>query len=108
MFSECAGTHDESFAVAGQTGAAEWADIVDRYGLDAPRDMPSCVGNSWSYADILFGSLGARPLRALLSTIKICRAGFHDCIDTADMFRFWFAKLQAQRRLPSVLLQPER
>ena len=83
--------------------AGEWADVVDRYGLDAPRDMSALVGNSWSYADILFGSLGGRPSPALLSTIKIRRAGFHDCLDTADMFGYWFAKLQDQRQLPAVL-----
>jgi nucleoside-diphosphate-sugar epimerase len=83
--------------------AAEWADIVDRYGLRAPRNMAAFVGNSWTYADVLFGSLGARPLPALLSTIKIRRAGFHDCIDTAEMFRYWFAKLQGERQLPCPL-----
>ena len=87
--------------------AAEWAEVVDRFGLDSPRDMAAFVGNSWSYADILFGSLGARPLPALLSTIKIRRAGFHDCLDTVDMFRYWFAKLQEQRQLPPALLESE-
>ncbi len=80
--------------------AGEWADIVDSYGLDAPRDMAAFVGDSWSYADILFGSLGGRSMPALLSTIKIRQAGFHDCLDTADMFRYWFAELQDKRRLP--------
>jgi nucleoside-diphosphate-sugar epimerase len=81
--------------------AVEWAEIVDAHGLDAPREMAAFVGNSWSYADILFGTLGARPLPALLSTIKIRQAGFHDCIDTSDMFRYWFAKMQEQRLFPA-------
>ena len=83
--------------------AAEWAEMVDSYRLDAPRDMAAFVGNAWSYADILFGTLGGRPLPALLSTIKIRAAGFHDCIDTSDMFQYWFARLQEQRQFPSVL-----
>ncbi len=81
--------------------AAEWAEIVDGYGLGAPRDMAAFVGNSWRYADLLFGASGARPLPALLSTIKIRAAGFHECIDTAEMFRYWFAALQGQRQFPS-------
>jgi nucleoside-diphosphate-sugar epimerase len=85
--------------------AAEWAEIVDSYGLDAPRDMAAFVGNSWSYADILFGTLGQRPLPALLSTIKLRQAGFHDCIDTTEMFRYWFARLLEQRQFPSPLLE---
>ena len=64
-------------------------------------DMAAFVGTSWQYADILFGSLGApRPLPGLLSTIKLRRAGFGDCIDTEDMFREWFARLQRRRLLP--------
>ena len=80
--------------------AAEWSRIVDRHSLSSPRDMAAFVGGSWAYADILFGSLGARPLPALLSTIKIRQAGFTDCIDTEDMFREWFARLQEARLLP--------
>lgn len=80
--------------------AAEWSRVVDRYSLRAPRDLAGFVGDSWAYADILFGTLGSRPLPALLSTIKIRQAGFADCIDTEDMFREWFARLQHARLLP--------
>lgn len=92
--------HSMRLAEAMPPRAAEWAEIVDGNALNAPRDMATFVGNSWSYADILFGTLGARPLPALLSTIKIRQAGFHDCIDTTDMFRYWFAELQEQGMLP--------
>ena len=38
--------------------AAEWAAIVDRYGLRAPRSLDEFVGQSFVYADLL---LGLRP-----------------------------------------------
>ena len=80
----------------------EWAAVVDRYGLRSPADMADFVGGSWAYADILFGALGrARPLPALLSTVKIRQAGFGDCVDTEDMFDEWLARLQERRLLPS-------
>ncbi len=63
--------------------------------------MTAFVGASWQYADVLFGALGGRPLPALLSTVKIRRAGFGDCIDTEDMFQEWFAILQHNGLLPA-------
>jgi nucleoside-diphosphate-sugar epimerase len=83
-------------------GHAEvWARIVDRYGLAAPRELHAYVGNSWIYADLLFGA-GRTEARtpALLSTVKLRQAGFGDCIDTEDMFREWSALLQERRLLP--------
>jgi nucleoside-diphosphate-sugar epimerase len=80
--------------------APEWANVVDRYRLRAPRDMGAFVGSSWQYADILFGASGTRPLPALLSTVKIRQAGFAECIDTEDMFREWFAAFQQRQLLP--------
>ncbi|MDZ7676910.1 MAG: NAD-dependent epimerase/dehydratase family protein [Acidimicrobiales bacterium] len=80
--------------------STEWASIVDRHGLRAPRDLHAFVGSSWQYGDILLGAMGERPLPALLSTVKIRRAGFDDCIDTEVMFREWFARLQASGMLP--------
>jgi hypothetical protein len=81
--------------------ADEWAEVVDRHDLQSPRDLPAFVGGSWSYADIMFGSLGSpRALPALLSTVKIRQAGFGDCVDTEDMLREWIAIFQARRLLP--------
>jgi nucleoside-diphosphate-sugar epimerase len=81
--------------------AAEWEAVVDRYDLVAPRAMAAFVGGSWTYADILFGSLGdPRPLPALMSTVKLRHAGFGECIDTEDMFREWLAIFQQRRLLP--------
>jgi nucleoside-diphosphate-sugar epimerase len=80
--------------------ADEWAQVVDAHQLTAPRDLAAFVGGSWTYADILFGSAGRRPLPALLSTVKIRQAGFGDCIDTEDMFRELIGEMQARRLLP--------
>jgi nucleoside-diphosphate-sugar epimerase len=81
--------------------AGEWADVVDRYRLRSPRDLRAFVGGSWSYADIMFGSLGApRTLPAVLSTVKIRQAGFGDCVDTEDMLRGWLELFQQRRLLP--------
>ena len=81
--------------------AAEWADVVDRYRLLAPREMSAYVGSSWQYGDLLFGVGTRRSVPALLSTVKIRQAGFGDCIDTEDMFREWLAILQERRLLPA-------
>ena len=79
----------------------EWARLVDGHGLRAPRELAAFVGNAWQYADLLFGTRGARPLPALLSTIKLRRAGFPDCLDTEDMFRDWFGRYRALGLLPA-------
>jgi nucleoside-diphosphate-sugar epimerase len=91
-----------ALAVEMPTRAEEWAGVVDRHGLRAPRDLHAFVGGSWVYADILFGAPGrVRPVPALLSTVKLRQAGFGDCVDTEDMFRDWLARLQDRRLLPT-------
>jgi nucleoside-diphosphate-sugar epimerase len=81
--------------------ADEWAALVDRYRLVSPRDLGDFVGGSWAYADILLGSRGrGRELPALLSTVKLRQAGFHDCIDTEDMLREWLVRFQDRHLLP--------
>ena len=37
---------------------------------------------------------------ALVSTIKLMQAGFHEVMDTEAMFRKGFAEMQAKRLLP--------
>lgn len=81
--------------------AAEWAAVVDRHALRAPRALDAFVGDAWSYADLLLGQEGEPPrLPALLSTVKIRQAGFDACIDTEEMFRRWLARFQERRLLP--------
>jgi nucleoside-diphosphate-sugar epimerase len=86
---------------------AEWAAIVKKYNLAAPADLKAYVGESFYFADSCFGyrkpgtaDLVSRPM--LVSTIKARQAGFHDCIDSADMMRKWLGEFQQHRLLPPV------
>ena len=60
-----------------------WKEIAARHGLREP-DLARLIGLSWQYADVLWANprLPERP--ALVSTIKLRRAGFGDCIDTQE------------------------
>ena len=80
---------------------AEWAQLVERFGLAAPASLERFVGQSFLYADMLAG-FGQTSLRnpALLSTIKLRQHGFADCVDTEDMFRRLIAAMQAARLFP--------
>ena len=81
----------------------EWDRLVTKHDLLAPRSLLEFAGQSFHYLDFLFAR-GAEltPQPALVSTIKIRRAGFRDCIDTEDMLRKWFQRFQAERLLPSL------
>lgn len=80
---------------------ARWASIVDRHGLDAPPSLAAFVGDSFTYADMLFGyGVDSPGLPVLASTIALRQAGFTECCDTEDMFRRWFARYQELRLLP--------
>ena len=79
---------------------AEWERIRQRHALASPP-LAEFVGLSMEYADyqMRFGqSEPGRP--AIVSTIKIMQAGFHDVIDTETMFRTWFSLFQRKRLLP--------
>lgn len=80
---------------------AEWSSIVERYGLSAANDVVEYVGyNSIVYADMAMGAGRGTGQPILNSTIAGRNAGFHDCIDTEDMFVKIFKALQATRQLP--------
>lgn len=79
---------------------AAWAALARRHGLRSGT-LRQFVGDSFFYADFSFAHGRDRPPPAtLVSTVKIRRAGFADCIDTEDMFAAWFGELQRQRLLP--------
>lgn len=79
----------------------EWQAIVRKYDLLAPPSILDFVGyNSAVYTDGMLSSRVASPAPALNSTIKARQAGFHECMDTEDMFRKWFRHLQATRMIP--------
>lgn len=78
--------------------APVWEDLAKRHGLVVPT-LDKLVP-VWSFADYLFG-YGQRPNPHHMSIIKIRSHGFHDCIDTEDMFIEHLAEMQARRILPS-------
>lgn len=80
--------------------AAEWDAVRARHGLAAPG-LLEFVGESFHYADFVMahGARGGAP-PALVSTVKLRQAGFHEVMDTEAMFRKWFGRLRELRLLP--------
>ena len=79
---------------------AEWQKICKKHYL-VSGTLREFVGLSFEYADHTMGygrDLPGPP--ALVSTIKLQQAGFHEVMDTEAMFRKWFAVFQAKRLLP--------
>ena len=80
--------------------AADWDAVKRKYDLVAP-DMGAFVGESFHYADFTMAYGAAREVpAAIVSTIALRKAGFHDVIDTEEMFRKWFRLFQEKRLLP--------
>ena len=98
---------DERFSLAEWLPEQEsiWERVVARHGL-RPLSLKEIMGLSHQYADDAFaytrdGSpLESRANPVLLSTVKLRQAGFGDCIDTEQMFSYWFARLRSERILP--------
>lgn len=79
----------------------EWAAIVRKYGLRSPESLEEFVGQSFIYADRNFAyGQSVAPAPTLASTVKARLAGFHDCVDTEEMFRRLFRRFQELRWLP--------
>ena len=80
--------------------AAEWDRLRRKHDLAAP-DIGSFVGESFHYADftMAYGAERDTPA-AIVSTIALRKAGFHEVIDTEEMFRKYFALFQEKRLLP--------
>lgn len=77
-----------------------WSSIVDEFRLQK-HSIRDLVGDSFFYADALFNTAAEKPPPpALVSTIKLRQAGFHDCIDTEEMMSKWFSKLRELNILP--------
>ena len=73
--------------------ASLWEEMIRKYNL---RATPYEQVVSWKFGDFIFNS----GFDNITSTIKARRAGFHDCIDTEDMFREFFDDLRTQRVIP--------
>jgi nucleoside-diphosphate-sugar epimerase len=80
--------------------AAGWDKLRAKHRLTAPP-LPAFLGQSHHYADFCLGyGNDGGPGAAIVSTIKLRKAGFHDVVDTEDMFRRWFRQFQQQKLLP--------
>jgi nucleoside-diphosphate-sugar epimerase len=60
-----------------------WRRIAGREGLRQP-DLDALIGLSWQYADATWAARRPLPVPPLVSTIKLRRFGFADCIDTEE------------------------
>ena len=81
--------------------SSEWEALVAKHGLAGSADvMDFCGYNSLVYTDLMLSSANRQRMPALNSTIAARQAGFHDCIDTEDMFRKWFERFRERRLLP--------
>ena len=69
-----------------------WDAIVRKYDLQAI--LYSQIA-SWAFGDFIFNSEFDNS-----STINARRAGFHDCIDTEDMFRTFFEHVRECKIIP--------
>jgi len=81
---------------------AAWTALAKREGLalDMLDDM---LGQSHHYVDLLLGSrIADKQTPALLSTIRIRRAGFAACRDSRDSLLHQLAKMMELRLLPAM------
>jgi hypothetical protein len=86
-------------AMPEQAGA--WDVIRAANGLVSPP-LDAFVGLSFQYADSVLGyGDDRRAVPAIVSTVKLRRAGFTEMIDTEEMFRKWFRRFQEKRLLPA-------
>jgi nucleoside-diphosphate-sugar epimerase len=80
----------------------EWNLIREKYDLLSPG-LEAFVGPSLQYCDYLlrYGAPDPGP-STVVSTIAIRSAGFHEVMDSEDMFTKWIRHLQDARLLPPV------
>lgn len=70
-----------------------WNEIVRKYGL---LDVPYEDIASWPFADYVFGT----DWDVMTSTVKIRQAGFHECLDSEEMFIDIFREFQDRNVIP--------
>jgi hypothetical protein len=70
-----------------------WDSMVQKYGL---QPLPYDKLVSWAFGDFIFQS----GFDNISSTIKARQCGFHDCIDTEDMFALFFEHLRQEKIIP--------
>ena len=80
--------------------AQDWERVRTKYRLLSPA-LEDFVGLSFQYANSCLGYGDERRSDpALVSTVKLRQAGFHEFIDTEAMLRKWFRIFQEKRYLP--------
>ncbi|PWE54320.1 hypothetical protein DEM27_21725 [Metarhizobium album] len=91
-------SHSFSLAEVMADKAPVWDRIVEKHGLvnNAYGDIVA----SWQFMDYLLRHGRTYPHHSIVSTIKARRHGFHDCMDTEEMFDGIFEELQAAKILP--------
>lgn len=72
-----------------------WAEMTRKYQL---QSTPYAQVTSWKFGDFIFNS----GFDNITSTIKARNAGFHDCIDTEDMFSTLFHELRQKHVIPQL------
>jgi len=80
-----------------------WPAMVDRYGLQAPRDLNELLGTSLQIAGMLSNDVPPEDVLrwGLLSTIKIRQAGFTGCVSSFDSLRKYIERYQDLRVIPT-------
>jgi hypothetical protein len=77
--------------------SAVWDSIVKKYDL-VPLKLETIMPN-WQYIDFAMGTvMNQEP--SLLSTIKLRKYGFHECMDTEERFVELLREAQEKRFLP--------
>merc|ERR1712100_460166 len=89
-----------------------WAHVVRKHGLAIGETLDETNFASFRMADFNIGMLAPLPvdwrkapvrgLRAgmINSTIRLRKAGFHDCMDTEDTILDWLREMQRLRIMP--------
>ena len=77
----------------------EWRLIVEKYQLKK-LTLKELVGGSWQFLDRALRDAGPSPSPSLVSTIKIRKVGFNDCIDTSESIKKYFIEMRKERLIP--------
>jgi nucleoside-diphosphate-sugar epimerase len=80
--------------------AGAWDRVREEHGLAAPP-LAEFLQQSAHFADFTLGAQhGSSPRPAIMSTVKLRRAGFHEVLGTEEMFSKWFARYRSAGLLP--------
>ena len=92
---------DQSLESYCRARTVDWDRIREQHDLLSPG-LEDFVGPSLQYVDYSMRHGETEPSPpSLVSTISLHQAGFHQVMDTEQMFRKWFRNLQDRRLLPS-------